>query len=103
MLSARTGSISPSVPGLTPSSPSMTLRWMYDELLSLTSEGSARTMSPGRPTTSLPPSLIAELGDGAADAGADAGACVAAGADGLAAGEHAASTIAAAATSAPMR
>jgi hypothetical protein len=74
---------------------------MYDELLSLTSEGSARTMSPGNPTTSLPPSLIAELGDASTDAGADPGAAV--GADGLAAGEHAASTIAAAATSAPIR
>ncbi len=48
---------------------------MYDELLSLTRDGSARTMSPGRPTTSVPPSLIADDGaDGAVRLTAAAGA-----------------------------
>jgi hypothetical protein len=44
-----------SVPALIPRRPSITLIMMYDELLSLTSVGSAVTMSPGIPTTSVPP------------------------------------------------
>ena len=79
---------------------------MYDELLSLTSVGSARTMSPGRPTTSVPPSLIAVLGDGAVDAGADPdGAVVGAvvGAGVLAEPWQAANRTAAMATTAPVR
>jgi hypothetical protein len=78
---------------------------MYDELLSLTSDGSAMTMSPGRPTTIEPPSLISPPadGEGAALDGGVLAAGVAADGDGDAAVPQAANMIAVAATSAPIR
>src|SRR5947207_9494286 len=51
------------VPGLRPTRPWMTCASISDELLSLTSVGSARTMSPGRPAISVPPSLALETAD----------------------------------------
>src|SRR5437870_1266729 len=93
------------VPGLIPSRPSTTFSWIYDELLSLTSVGSASTMSPGKPTMRVPPSLIAPLGEAAADVEAvgpvEAGVLAAGG--GVAADEHAANAIATVAASAPIR
>ena len=83
----------------------MTFCLTYDELLSSTSAGSVRVMSPGIATTSLPPSLIAADGgaDGADDAvlGAVVGAVVGAGV--VAVPWQAANRIAATATTAPVR
>jgi hypothetical protein len=85
----------------------MTFCMTYDELLSSIIAGSVRVMSPGRATTSVPPSLTAA--DGSADGALLSGAVlplaaglVAAG-DGDAAVPQAANMIAVAATNAPIR
>src|SRR5215204_4738793 len=85
-LSARPGSSSPVVPGLSVTRPSMTFCITYDVLLSSIRAGSVRLMSPGMATTRVPPSLGAPAAgsDGELDApgsalagASDAGALVA--------------------------
>jgi hypothetical protein len=78
----------------------------YVELRSSTSDESVRLMSPSRPTTRVPPVLIAELGDSdaAADSDGAADADSAADGDGVAVlDEQAAKTIAVAASNVPIR